>query len=296
MLNFKDGILMTLNVGKWSGAKKLNPDDLGLTPDQIPDFVSLGRKMLIPQEERDEFTRIENNARNALERDSFAFPVGGARFVPRSCLLEIDAKLKEYETAYNEKVESFMSRYAEIRDAMLEKYPEHRDKLEPFYPVSHQIRRLFHFGWTVFEIGEAGGIREGETVDAYERFKANLQTQFDSFLNDVVIDARFQVQETCLKVAERVAKGEIINGNSVKSLKGMIDRFMALNFVGDTKIEEQLNALRASLNTTDPAALKENESLRKELGTMAANIAKQAGDISDVSEITGTYKRRIEIE
>ena len=294
-MNFKDGILMTLSVGKWSGGKKLSPDDLGLTPEQIPEFMKLGRKMLIPQEERNVFTQVEGNARNSLERDSFAFPVGGARFVPRNRLLAVDAKLGEYKAAYQSAVDSFLDRYQEIRDAMLEKYPEHRDKLEPFYPASHQIRRLFYFTWQVFEIGEPGGIREGETVEAYQRFKDNLQAQFDEFLRDAVVDLRFQVQETCLHVAERVSRGDIINGNSIKSLNGIIDKFTYLNFVGDKKIEDQLSTLRAKLQTVDPKELKEKDELRKELGVIAASIAREAADISDVSEITGTYKRRIEM-
>ncbi|MCZ7405401.1 MAG: DUF3150 domain-containing protein [Candidatus Methanoperedens sp.] len=295
-MNFKDGLLLSLNVGKWGGGKKLTPDDLGLTTDQVPEFMKLGRKLLIPEDERNAFTQIENNARNALERESFAFPLGGARFVPRSKILEVDVKLKTYEEAYMAAVESFMDRYQEIREKMLETYPEHRDKLEPFYPASHQIRRLFHFGWSVFEIGEAGGIQEGETVEAYERFKANLQTQFDKFLEDAVVDLRFQVQETCLRTAERIAKGEVVNGNSIKALHSMIDRFTTLNFVGDAKIEDQLNKLRDTLQTTDSASLKENDTLKNQLGVMAASIAKDAADISDVSEITGTYKRRIEMD
>ena len=295
-MNFKDGILMTLNVGKWSGGKKLTADDLGLTPEQVPEFVKLGRKMLIPQEERNAFTQVEGNARNSLERDSFAFPVGGARFVPRNRLLDVDAKLREYQVAYQSAVDSFLDRYQEIRDAMLEKYPEHRDKLAPFYPASHQIRRLFYFTWQVFEIGEAGGIREGETIEAYQRFKDNLQAQFDEFLQDAVVDLRYQVQETCLHVAERVSKGDIINGNSIKSLNSMIDKFTNLNFVGDKKIEEQLSALRAKLQTVDPKELKEKEEIRKELGVMAAQIAKEAADISDVSTITNTYKRKLDME
>jgi len=293
---FKDGVLLALNVGKWGGAKKLNPDDLGLTPDQVPEFISLGRKMLIPKDEQNTFVQIENNARGALERESHAFPVGGARFVPRNRILEIDAKLKEYRDVYMLAMESFIDRYAEIRDTTLEKYPDHRDKLEPFYPASHQIRRLFYFNWHVFEIGEAGGIREGETVEAYQRFKDNLKAQFDKFLEDVVIDARFKVQETCMKLAERVARGEVVNGNSMKSLSNMIERFEALNFVGDVKIEEQLQALRDKLIAIDPKELKEKDDLKNQLGAMAANIAKDAADISDVSTVTGTYKRRIDME
>ena len=67
-MNFKDGVLLTLNVSKWSGAKKLEPADLGLSPEDIPDFMRLGRKLLIPENERNSFTQVENNARNYLER------------------------------------------------------------------------------------------------------------------------------------------------------------------------------------------------------------------------------------
>ncbi len=294
-MNFKDGVLVALHVSKWSGAKKLDPSDLGLMPDQVPEFMRLGKKLLIPEEERNRFTQIENNARNALERDSFAFPVGAARFVPRARLLEVDAKLKAYQGEYDAAVNSFLDRYHLIRDEMLERYSEHRDKLEPFYPAAHQVRRYFAFGWVVFEIGDIN-LKHGETVEAYERFKADLREQFDRFLQDAVIDLRFQVQETCLRVAERVAKGDIINGNSVKSLNHIIDKFMNLNFIGDKKISDQLDDLRGTLRTLDPAELKENESLRKTLGTTAAQIAKDAADISDVSEITGQYKRRIEMD
>lgn len=292
---FKDGVLVTLHVNKWSGARKLDPSDLGLSSDQVPEFMTLGKKMLIPQEERKVFMNIDNNARNAVERDSFAFPIGEARFVPRNCLLKVDAILNEHKAAFQSAVDSFMDRYQLIRDEMLSRYPEHRLKLEPFYPASHQVRRLFSFSWLVFEIGEIG-IREGETTEAYERFKEELKGQFDKFLNDVVVDLRFQVQECCLHVADRVAKGDIINGQSIKSLNGIIDKFMTLNFVGDTKIETQLKSLRDTLQTTDPEQLKESEALRTQLGAMAAGIAKEAADISDVSEITGQYKRHLEMD
>jgi hypothetical protein len=45
----------------------------------------------------------------------------------------------------------------------------------------------------------------------------------------------------------------------------------------------------------DPKELKEKDEVKKEWGIIAASIAREAADISDVSEITGTYKRRIEM-
>jgi hypothetical protein len=294
-LNFKDGVLVALHVNKWSAAKKLDPSDLGLSPDQVPEFMKLGKKMLIPEEEKTKFTQIENNARNSLERDSFAFPVGGARFVPRHMILTVDHRLKAYQREFQEAVDSFLLRYNEIREDMLTRYEEHRDKLEPYYPGPNSISRFFSFSWVVFEIGEMS-LKAGETAEAYEEFKRTLREQFNQFLQDAVIDLRFQVQETCLRVAERVAKGEIVNGNSLKSIHNVIDKFMNLNFVGDVRIEKQLNDLRASLQGVKAEELKENETLRKELGTAAAQIAKDAADISDVDEVTGEYKRKLNLE
>jgi len=292
--NFQDGVLCVLHVGRWSGAKKLEPSDLGLSAQEIPDFMRLGKKLLIPKEERNQFVQIEQNSRNALDRESFPFPVGGARFIPRNRLLKADAELANYRTEYERATESFMERYEEIRDKMLETYPEHRDKLEPYYPASHWVRRSFSFSWNVFEIGVMG-IREGETAEAYERFRNDLQTQFDKFLEEVVIDLRYQVQETCGKLAKRVETGEIVTEQNIKAIKNVIQKFDNLNFVGDVKIENQLSALRSQLNGTSAKDLKDNESLNASLGAIAADIAKAAADISDLSEITGGYKRRLEI-
>lgn len=292
-MNFKDGVLCTLHVSRWSGAKKLDPSDLGLRPEDIPEFMRLGRKLLIPQEERNVFVQIEQNARNALDRESFPFPVGGARFVPRNRILKADQDLRGYQQQYQYAVDSFIERYHLIREEMLQRYPEHREKLEPFYPASHWVQRSFAFSWTVFEIGETG-IREGETAEVYEEFRKNLREQFDKFLGEVVIDLRYQVQETCGKIAQKVEKGEVITQQGIQSVQNIIKKFENLNFVGDEKIEIELNRLRETLNGTTAKDLKENDALKAMLGNVAEGVAREAADISDVSTVTGGYKRRLE--
>jgi hypothetical protein len=294
---YKDGVLMTLTVTKWGGARKLEPQDLGLQADEVPEFMHLGKKLLIPKEEREAFNQTENNARNALERASFPFPVGGARFVPNRVLMKILTELEEYKRAYMDLAHSFKERYHLIREDMLAKYPEHREKLEPFYPPVHLVERRFSFEWSVFVIDDASyQAKNGEEVSAaYEKFKINLQAQFDKFLNDVVIDLRFQVQETCLNIVERVKAGEIINAHSIGAVHRMIDKFNSLNFIGDQTIEAKLNDLRAQLNSGRTAEDFKDEPTRQALRSAAEAVAKQAAEISDISAVTGEYKRRIQL-
>ena len=293
-MNFKDGVLCTLHVSRWSGAKKLDPSDLGLRPEDVPEFMRLGRKLLIPPEERNVFVQIEQNARNAMDRESFPFPVGGARFVPRNRILKADQELREYKDQYQAAVDSFIERYHLIREEMLQRYPEHRDKLEPFYPASHWVQRSFAFSWTVFEIGETG-IREGETAEVYEQFRQNLREQVDKFLGEGVIDLRYQIQETCGKLAQRVEQGEVITQQGLQSVKNIIQKFENLNFVGDERIETELNRLRENLNGVSAKDLKENDALTSLLGNIAKGVAREAANISDVSAVTGGYKRRLEM-
>lgn len=293
-MNFKDGVLCTLHVSRWSGAKKLSASDLGLRPEDVPEFMRLGRKLLIPPEERNVFVQIEQNARNSLDRESFPFPVGGARFVPRNRILKADQELREYKKQYQYAVDSFIERYQLIREEMLNRYPEHREKLEPFYPASHWVERSFAFSWTVFEIGETG-IREGETAEVYEQFRQNLREQFDKFLGEAVIDLRYQVQETCGKIAQKVMQGEVISQQAIQSVQNIIKKFENLNFVGDERIETELNRLRENLNGISAKDLKENDALKTILGDIAQGVAREAADISDVSMVTGGYKRRLEL-
>lgn len=69
MLNiFRDGVLVTVNVSFWSGAKMLTAEDLGLNDNEIVDAFSLGRKMLVPKDIIRKFRAIDCRARLTVER------------------------------------------------------------------------------------------------------------------------------------------------------------------------------------------------------------------------------------
>ena len=300
-MNFRDGVLLTLNCSKWSGAKKLEPSDLGLSPEDIPDFMRLGKKLLIPENERNSFTQVENNARNFLDRWSFPFPVGGARFVPRAKLMDTAAHLEQYKALFQSTVLSFLDRYEQIKREMLQNYPLYADKLEPYYPARNLVERKFSFTWAVFEISDTSmsETTSQEVIEAYNRFKAELQEKFDAFLQDVVVDMRATVAESCENLSRRMINGDLVTANTLKSVKDTIEHFQELNFIGDRSIDAHLAELRQHMNGHDPKELakdlRDNETLRRELGNIAHKIAEQASNLNDVSEVTGQYKRSLDL-
>jgi hypothetical protein len=103
------------------------------------------------------------------------------------------------------------------------------------------------------------------------------------------------VQETCLKIVERVKAGEIINAHSIGAVHRMIEKFKTLNFIGDQTIEKKLEELRGQLNSGRTPEDFKDETARQALREAAEAVAKQAAEIGDISVITGEYKRRIQL-
>jgi hypothetical protein len=80
---YTDGVLTDVNVRYWTAAILLNAEDMGLKKADIVEAFKLGKKLLIPAEVIHEFRAIEGRARRVVEKNSFQFPIGNARFVPR---------------------------------------------------------------------------------------------------------------------------------------------------------------------------------------------------------------------
>jgi hypothetical protein len=121
---FHDGLLMQVNVGFWSGARILRPEDLGLKEEDVAEAYKLGRKMLIPQEIIHNFRHIEGQARNLVAKNSFPFPMGNARFVPRKCFKGVSDQLSDLKSQYMFLAEDLITKYDEYRQQMLPVYQE----------------------------------------------------------------------------------------------------------------------------------------------------------------------------
>lgn len=293
-----DGALFVLTVRKWGGARKLEPQDLGLSPHEIPEFMQLGRKLLIPREVSLRFARIEACARNLLERYSFSYRIGSARFVPTRAMRLVEERLESYKWQFENARDDFLARYEDIRDEMLRKYEAYRDRLEPFYPPRLVISQKYGFEWHVFEIAPAQAMRNLMSDEEFREYKAKLDREIDAFIEDVIKELRSQVKETCLNLREKLQKNEIVNGQTIRSVYLTIERFKALNFVNDVEIESQLARLKEMLDRHREEGNLTNEQVRNQISDLARDIAREASCISDfaIDELKGRYKRKLEID
>lgn len=181
---FRDGVLVDIDVSFWSGAKVLRPEDLGLRPQDVADAYKLGKKFLVPSEVIKAFRRVEGKARYIAEENSFRFPIGTARFVPKRRFSKVLEQLKTCRDEYNALVDKLIENYDKYRQEMIPVYtqaaevaflnsspdthefgPDYDrekekknfvetflDRINTFYPPAESLREKFSLSWDVYEI------------------------------------------------------------------------------------------------------------------------------------------------
>lgn len=306
---FNDGLLLQMDVSYWRGMKPLRPEDVGLQSGQIADFMRLGRKRLVPKEEIEKFSSLAGRAHYIVDQRSFPFPLGEIRFIPNRVLDSTVTQLQTLKVEWERCVADFLARYGDMRDSMLTRYPTYAKALEERYPSVGELTDRFEFSWTLFELAVPSDLssRTGEVPrtlldldgrqarrqafgESLQRYRSEFQGRLDGFLDQVASSLRAQVAETCKAVQERVERGDTINTASVRSVRGMIDRFRDLDFLKDTAMEEDLRRLEASLPTS--AEDLRDEAVLSAFGETLNVVLKTAKGTETIT-FDGEYRRKV---
>lgn len=318
---FNDGILIDITVSFWSGAKTLTPEDLGLK--EIPTVFHLGKKYLIDEAVLKSFRAIESRARHLVGSNSFKFPIGSARFIPKKKFGKVIEALKVLQTEYMALVESLIANYDTYRGEMTPKYIEaaktafaqstednhgmteiefiniFMDRISKFYPPAESLRDRYGLVWDVYEIAlpkmvkaDAEAIVEKQM--AQDEYQVQMKQKMGSFIDSVVSTLRGQTLELCNRITQNITEGKVIKGKTLNSLREFIDKFSELNFVGDNKVEGQLEALKRDfLDVHTTKTISDDMELQTELKTRLIRMAEVVADQTDINIITGGYKRKI---
>lgn len=316
---FSDGILMDVNVRFWSGGVMLTPEDMGLKEENVSQAYKLGKKMLVPENIIKAFRTVENQARNLVNANSFIFPIANARFVPKTKIDRVITQLKQIQTAYDDLTVSLITNYESYREQMTPVFKEAAEiayaaqapagvvefsiesqaaekdafiarfltRINNFYPTKESLARKFSLTWDVYEIAPGSEI-------ASEEYRVQAREKIGKFVDDVVISLRAQTMELCTRIKENIKSGKVVKGRTLTSLREYIEEFSEMNFVGDSLVSEQLDALRSNfLNVHDNSVIADDSSLQEELGRRLNSIVETIESTSDISSITGSYRRKI---
>lgn len=300
---FEDGVLVDLRIGMWTALKRNTADDLGIEADDVPDdVVGLGTNRVLPHDLVKTWTKVANHARYVVSHDSFLFPLGEVPFIPLKVLPRIEEELEQCKTQYEQAWRTgLLGQYDTLREQYVKKHPEHASG----FPSRDEIARRFYFEYSAFTVSLPKKIRKQQhdkkkaaaEEAAMLRYQHELDVRVGEFLNESVKTLRAKAIHMCAVIIDSVQSGNVIHGKSLTALSTFIDRFKELNFVGDTEIENRLSKLKKDiLEGRDADDFKSDEALRDALVTACDEVTKAAGDVSDLSGITHSYRRKIVLQ
>lgn len=301
---FQDGLLVDLNIGAWTGLVKNTKEDLGIEADVVlPEYVvGLGMKRLCPDDLASSWMTHVSRARAILYSYSFTrFPLSGGAFVPAKALPVIIEKLEAQKAEFDIAWQKMVVGFDDMRNAFIETAkPEHRAVLRQIYPSKAEVQARFYFTYSAYTVSlpkKIAGLKAQAEQEAMERFRTELDKRVEGFLGESVRTLREKAADICSTVIDSVKTGKTISKASISTLSDFIDRFKSLNFVGDKEIESRLTKLQHDvLDGIDLNNLKAkggDAGLRKALAAACDDIKQAAEDVTDVSAITGGYRRRI---
>ena len=259
------GILCRIQGGIWSMEARLDPGDLNIRGEELPDFVKLGSKRLLPDKVKHNFLNTIGRARNAADRYGFPFFISGTSFIPFENFDLMKEAVDKERASFFRYVDEFIGKYEVLRNEYLEAYSQHANSLATHYPDVDYVRSRFKFE-TIYYAANIGSVvgSDGTAEDMYLSWAVNAMNAL-----------RAEARQIADKIIEASAVGKL-DGRNMRSVQGLRDRVSAKDLLEDPDLKRAVLALSVS----SPEGMKET-----------ANQLKDAA-----KDVNPTFVRRILID
>ncbi len=282
------GVLISVSVRYWRARKKLNPEDLGLSRDQVNDrLISLGHKRLLPKETLQELALVESRAHAAVEESTFPF-LNIARYLPNPKLQTVTDRLDELRLGFERARSTFLDNYADLRDNALQEWRATADdlgvepallvsRIDAAFPPLDRMDRYFGFSVNLFQVAlpdipqvelieratqqEVIAARESAVVAARHAIQQSCQ----DFIADSVTTLREQTARLCEEMLETISGSGSVHQKTLNRLARFIDQFSELNFMNDEQMTEQLQRARQQFLSRTADQYRDSDAARQKL-------------------------------
>ena len=305
---FSKGALMGLHIGRWTGVKKMRPNDM-LMKSIDEDALYLGHKKLLPSKALERLIELEGKARTTLANRSMDFPIAGARFVTYSALTDIIEDLTDLKTEWNREVEELIAEYPRMKadqlatlnrqaEAFMNEelgktpaadYKRRKEELEvwlreqqrlneSFYPTVDELRSKFSFTWRMFTIQSVDGITElegDEVRAAQQRLREDLQT----WVRAAASEMHKSLGEAAANARDLLEKNGKLTPRNLSPLFNAFESFLSVDFTGKSTFRETIDTIKKKF-------LVQNPDGTYNLGQMAENVSTERGSL----ELKGMLK------
>jgi hypothetical protein len=305
----QNNILIDLDVSIPLGVTRGLSSDIYLTDDAMPKEIFGLMKRYIPKAWTGTHRHIEGQALRLIAEHSspVIWPMGKARFLMPDSAPAILEGLQRFKEEFDEMTDICVDHhgYEDMRQKVLVEHPRFREALEKCFPPPNEMRRRFRFEWHLFEVAlpkatklNAYKAAKREAIGkAIEQEAEKARQAAQQFYQQHVTMITREVQQTCSRVAERIAKGEIVTERTLESITDKLRWFERMCGLVDTSASgaalPQVGELRKLIGNTLASDVRTDP----DVASQFQSALKLAGDavtsMSDIAMRPGRYGRSI---
>lgn len=328
---FTDGILIDIDVSKWTAEKALQAEDLGIRKEQLPKTFRLGHKALIPMEKISEFCHLDYMVRKHLTDHSFPFAFGNARFVPKKRFMDFMEGFEKIKSSFEAAVKDLCDNYESYKlkvrpdyvKAAHEAYSrmkkfnkdfdEDKDKfinsflerVDSFYPPAEDIRGKFSMiavphQMAMPDLSQATVDDVVSDSNKAELIKSTYQSalydKIQSYVDDIVGDLRTRAEKVLSILRNNIKQGKRITTASLNTIKKLVEEYENMNIIGDNKFYNELVSFRT--RRIDPFTAKQvmaSKKLQKEIVEELNGLLSKACNNAEIAAVADAYKKKIQL-
>jgi len=287
---YGNGTVWIASVSSWSGKDKLTAADIGKRPEDILDIIELGRKKILPEDQRIKLLRPSSQITSLMSSLGKRFFIRGAWYIPNNHFLLAKTGLENIQMNQEVIVNDLIDNMPEIKAEMIERYPLLEDAN---WPTEQQIRSRFSVKWHVCEIqgAEITDADPEELAAAKMEFQQQLSESYEEYKDQILTQAKVAIIDACHEISDKIEAGQKITKHALKRPKRVIEDYLNIAEIFDLEdVKAEVLRLHSELEATDAKELRENWKFASDFAAHVEDMAANIGDLSGLSS-DGTIKR-----
>lgn len=325
---FQDGTLVDVNVRMWGGQKQLQPQDLGLRQEDLPESFQLGKKRLVPLDIIAQLKHQDYRARRVLMQHSLPFPFGSARFVPKTRFMDFAKEFDKVKTGFHKMVKDLLENYETYRLQMRKEYTQAANKahqrlssikgydvpkdkfiriflqrIDQHYPSVNEIARKFSMEFVVFQMALPDITQatyeevaeEGEKLSLMkEAYQEYLKDKIAQTVHDFVAHPRNDLLHYLRTFKAAIDNKKRVTEKSLRYIREAFERYEKMDLTGDQGLRQAIAGFKVRcLDHTTAKMVRESEKVQESISDELSIIIPIIADEEVIRKLTEEYRQRV---
>jgi hypothetical protein len=239
------------------------------------------KQLLRGADRLDDLRTLAGQVRHYFYRITLPWSDEGFRLLPSNFYFELMARMREFETAFEQGIESFLAVYPQYIDQVR---PELNGLFrEEDYPAADKLREKFGVKLEILPIPSGADFRVQMSAEEQARVSREIDANVRQSLTRGTEDLWKRLREVVSHMVDRLNEPESrFHASLVTNVFDLVEILPRLNVNGDADLNRFAEQIRARLCNHSAHDLKKHDLLRVTAASVAADIvARMDGVLRD---------------